>query len=421
MTVLCAALKQYLNVGALLCTGLGTCFWTAHAQARPRKELKTELESEMGVTTQTNLENNFKKSQVQNIRPYLTQKISREVFNSWGTGKVVAAYRARADVKTDFANGTNKEITLRTLTFDWAADFSQLRLGLQDVSWGEFFGFNVIDVVNPRDLTEPLFSEDSDAKIPVTMLSQQFFWDSWNFQGIYTPTPSRSPLPNTFKNVPIRKAQKYKAVRDAEYGFKSGYLFNFGFDANVFVFEHWNRVPAFRLIPIPTGVELQSRERRVQSYGGSFSQAFDAIVLRGDYAIHNNIPIASSNAQKVFFYQQQQSIVGFDFTSAEQTTLGLQYFFERYDRPVDSYRSTFYQLAGTRLQFKMFNDLFENQVIVFSGIQKSDLWINPQVTWNISSGWRAVVAAHYVNTPADGYLKRAELRNTLQSRLVFRF
>ena len=394
-------------------------FGSGHAlgATRSRGELKTELESEMGVNTQSNLES----KKVENMRPYLTQKISRDLFNNAGNGKVVAAYRARADAKTDFVNGTNKEITIRTLTFDWASNYSQLRLGIQDISWGETFGFNVIDVANPRDLTEPLFTDDSEAKIPVAMVSQQLFIGSWNFQGIYTPLPSRSPLQNSYKEIPIRKPEKYKAIRDAEYGFKTGYLFDFGLDANIFVFEHWNRAPAFRLVAIPTGVELQPRERRVQSYGGSFSQAFDAVVIRGDYAIHNNIPIATTNAQKVYFYQQQQSILGFDVTSKEQRTLGLQYFFERYDRPVDAYKYTLYQLAGARLQFKMFDELFENQLIVFSGLGVRDLWVNPQITWNVSSGWRAIVAADFVQTPKNGYLDRLDLKNTLQTKLSYRF
>lgn len=393
-----------------------SCAVTSSAFAWP-EGLETEVQSEFGVTSHALLH----PESLTHLRPFIAQRLAQGLFNGAGAGKFVVGYRARADLRADFPNEQRTEIQLRELTFDHATDVSTFRLGVQEVVWGETFGLEILDIVNPRDFNEPLFSDTSEARIPVAMLNAQALLGGLTVQGIYTPLPSRSPVPKTLESIPIDTPRNFDAFSDAEYGGRIGFLFPFGLDLNVYSFNHWNRTPAYLLHAVPTGVAFRLEEARVRSFGASFSQAFESVVLRGDTILSEGVPIPTRTFQRVEKVTRAQTILGLDVTSREQTSLGLQYFIEDHDRIVDRFDRSRFQLAGARLAFDLFDKALETELMFFRGLDTADLWLNPRVTWNISAHWRTSVEANLVDVPRDGLLRQARAEDALEGRLSYRF
>ncbi|MBY0414879.1 MAG: hypothetical protein K2Q18_11970, partial [Bdellovibrionales bacterium] len=50
-----------------------------------------------------------------------------------------------------------------------------IQVGYQEVVWGEAFGFNYADIINPKDGRETLFSEAGDARYPLLLANAKTF------------------------------------------------------------------------------------------------------------------------------------------------------------------------------------------------------------------------------------------------------
>lgn len=53
-----------------------------------------------------------------------------------------------------------------------------LQTGYQDVGWGEAFGFNYADIVNPKDLRETFYTDYADSRLPLFLVNFKYFFEN---------------------------------------------------------------------------------------------------------------------------------------------------------------------------------------------------------------------------------------------------
>ena len=218
--------------------------------------------------------------------------------------------------------------------WEWYADISRgplfLRIGRQNLSWGETDVFRLLDNINPLDNTFGFIFEDlNDRRIPLEMIRGSYNFgkvgpvSSFGIEGFFTPgrfdntvapiappgTPYAGPVPlpgpipipgSTFDEFTEKPGRNWKNSR-------------FGLRLQGILFENLNlalagyrtylddltpRLVVFQqfqppAIPPKLGLEINRSESKVWIFGGSlnFNEKHIDTVIRSEVAYFNGVPV----------------------------------------------------------------------------------------------------------------------------------
>ncbi|AUN97882.1 hypothetical protein DOM21_11870 [Bacteriovorax stolpii] len=166
------------------------------------------------------------------------------------------------------------------------------QIGYQEVAWGEAFGFNYADIVNPKDLRETFYSDYSESRLPLFLVNFKYFFNNGSMQLIYSPEPRFSQnLPvNLFtKNllqqtqIDTWKEKTPKFFKEHEYGGKFSISLG-GFDTSVFYYNYLDRDATYNLVNATLDkITVAESHDRVSTAGLSMAKTlFDDFVFRTD-------------------------------------------------------------------------------------------------------------------------------------------
>ncbi len=178
-----------------------------------------------------------------------------------------------------------------------------IQTGYQEVAWGEAFGFNYADIVNPKDLKETFYSDYSESRLPLFLVNFKYFFNDGSLQLIYSPEPKFSePLPvNLFTRnvlqqttVTTEKQNSPDFFDEHEYGGKISKSF-WGIDASVFYYNYLDRDANYVLTSASfTSVNLAEAHDRINSTGLSLATSImENYVFRTDVVLTKNKRINS--------------------------------------------------------------------------------------------------------------------------------
>ncbi len=294
-----------------------------------------------------------------------------------------------------------------------------IKLGLQTVTWGETFGIPIADVVNPVDLSRTPRIDAESRKIPLGIMNLKALLGSFNLQIIYTPLPRLSALPqpaNAGQSESLKintDPNRFNLWTDAELGGKFGYLFDFGLDINAFYCSHWNRMPVFYSSIVEQRLLVQRQESRVESYGLTGSQAFDAIVLRADTVVHHNIPRTQALGIYPRYHNLWQTAFGVDYSTGEQDNFGLHFQSDVWEKIPYGLKNKVYMWGGSRVQLVFNNRNQSLEGFFLRGIRHSDSWLRVAASSNIISSWKISGEANLISQGSDGEKTIFTKRNLL--------
>ncbi len=167
-----------------------------------------------------------------------------------------------------------------------------LQTGYQEVAWGEAFGFNYADIINPKDLRETFYSDYSESRLPLFLVNFKYFFENGSVQMIYSPEPRFSqnlPLNLFTKNLlPQNEAVAIREnspdfFKEHEYGGKISFSFE-GLDTALFYYNYLDRDATYKLVSANFDrVVVAEAHERVSTIGASLAKTlFDDFVFRTD-------------------------------------------------------------------------------------------------------------------------------------------
>lgn len=181
---------------------------------------------------------------------------------------------------------------------DWV-----LQTGYQEVAWGEAFGFNYADIVNPKDLKETFYSDYSDSRLPLFLVNYKYFFNNGSLQLIYSPESqfsetlpvglfTKNSLPQT--TITTIKAESPSFFEEHEFGGKLSKSI-WGIDASIFYFNYLDREATYTLQNATlNSITLDERHDRINTTGVSLAKTlFDDFVFRTDIVYTKNKKINS--------------------------------------------------------------------------------------------------------------------------------
>ena len=282
-----------------------------------------------------------------------------------------------------------RELRFRELYFDLLAGNFSLRAGLQDVTWSETFGFFIADIVNPRDLRDPLYLDPRYARLPVAALKPQLTLGNVTIQGVLTPVAHNTLYSSApFNGLPVLPAPSIEIhdyPQDLEGGGRVEALLFDKLDSAIFYYHHLSRNFAGEEVATSSGPALLEIAEKVDSYGLTSSYALESIVFREDLVITPHQPMSDTDLGAVRHNNAIQSILGVDYSSTDDFTVGLQYQYE-------THPGAFHWIS-TKISKKFAAQKLQPELFVFQGIGNHDLWVEPQLTWFASD--RLTVSARY--------------------------
>ncbi|EED33971.1 conserved hypothetical protein [gamma proteobacterium NOR5-3] len=209
-----------------------------------------------------------------------------------------------SDVTAPWFNSSESELSLRELFVDFSWGSADWRLGKQQVVWGQADGIKVLDVVNPQSFREFILDDFDNSRIPLWMANVTVpVGDASSLQLLWIPDTTYHELadldatygftsPRIIPQVPITALREPDKPDDPLSDGDAGFAFTSfagGWDLSLNYLYRYLDAP---VLPVrvrgPTTLALEPEYRRSHLVGGSFSNAFGDVTLRGELAYNSD-------------------------------------------------------------------------------------------------------------------------------------
>jgi hypothetical protein len=309
-------------------------------------------------------------------------------------------------------SGDSFEAELRELYLDLVLGRFDVRLGRQQIVWGESIGLRILDVVNPQDFREFILNDFIDARIPLWGGRVNYTLSDWAFEGFLLldfegnraadpgsefqfrtiPMPAL-PIEMPFPPFPAVQVAGVKEpedgrLSDAEVGVRiSRYLR--GADLSFNYFFTWDDFPTpFRRVLETNRFLIAPRHERLHVLGGSFNHAFDVFVIRGEGAMTLGRYFVSEDRNEsdgVHRRDVLSYVLGLDWTVSDSLMANFQFFQTViFDKPDDVPDETVNNALALFLRADFWNETLFPQFLVLYGVNFGDFLIRPLMEYRIT-------------------------------------
>lgn len=360
-------------------------------------------------------------------------------------------YDAVFDFTDNFGKGVEKnqerEAELRDAFLDFSIGNFDLRVGKQQIVWGETVGgLFFADVVNPKDLREFILPEPDQTRIPVWAADLEYFYKGNHFELVWLPFPKFHELgvpisefelkgPPMPQGIPVYSEnleKPAKKIKNQEVGFRmSRFLEKFGLDISAFGFYGYDYFPTvFRALHIDPAtstpvVALKPRYERLPIFGATFSKDLNNIIIKGEFVYSKGKYFSvddstdSDGAVKKDFIDY---IIGVDYTFFGKIDFNFQFMqrivFNYDDKMIDGKTNT---SASIWLKTGFLDNKLEPELLFVFGLDKNDYLLRPKINYKINERWQVAAGADIFGGEPNGNFGRFDNKDRTYIELKYVF
>ena len=252
--------------------------------------------------------------------------------------------RERSSFNRRWILGDSADAELREFYFDGHLGPTFLRIGKQQIVWGQADGLRVLDVVNPFSFREFVWPDPQDRRIPLWSVKSEVPLGPATLQLLWLPDPTYDEIPlgtATFAvttpllvprgpmPIPVEPVRRPQGLRDGSDGGARLSMFVGGWDVTLNYLYHTYDDPV-PFVAIRNGAPvLAPGYERSKLIGASVSNAFGSTTVRGEVGYSTDrwfITTAATDPDRVFPSDELAFVVGLDNTALANTLLSVQYF-----------------------------------------------------------------------------------------------
>ena len=301
--------------------------------------------------------------------------------------------------------GERGEVELRELYLDGRVGALNLRVGKQQVVWGQADGLRVLDVVNPFSFREFVIPDAQDRRIPLWSVRADLALGATALQLLWLPDPTFDEIPSGDAPFAITtplllpRANPAVAVQVAPLHRPAQTLANSDGGLRwATAVGRWdltlNYLYHFYDDPVPTigfdgsGVTVTPEYRRTHLIGGTFANAFGSTTLRGEAGYSTSRWFVTEDpldADRVIGSPEISWVVGVDNTALTNTLLSLQYFQSTLvDSPSGVVRDRTERQLTALIQRRFANDAVSLRALWLHRINRSDNALSARIAWQVA-------------------------------------
>ncbi len=338
ITALCTLLSASLYAAQLQSSVISSVLWSASSHNLKRQNYQLTVEPEFILR----FDNSAKLTALSRLRSISLDALSPEKVTD----------RAYSPYSKPLFIGSSSEFELREFYLELPTDNYYFTLGKQQVVWGKADGLKVLDIVNPQSFREFILEDFDDSRIPQWMANIETNVGEWDAQflwipdqsyhvlasdgALYTPAspllvPTASPIPGVSVDVqPFERPRR--TLKDSDIGLRLSRFWK-GWDLSLnYLYQYDNFALLYQRRSLTANglhVDITSQYRRTHVLGGSFSNAFDNWVLRGELAYFSKryyLAEGLSDSDGIVDGAETSYVLGLDWSGLENTLISGQLF-----------------------------------------------------------------------------------------------
>lgn len=319
-----------------------------------------------------------------------------------------------------------KELALRDAYLNISLEKMNLRIGHQQIVWGEALGQFFADVVTPKDLREFFLADFSDVRLPIWAFDMQYFIsDDTSVEIVLSPDRSVHKLAPQGADfaflIPSPAGMTVTLGNDVRpqtnfINWNGGIrLVSFveGLDLSLFYYTSPDHEPTlFKSLSINpiSGVPnltLTPRHQRVHHFGTTFSKAIEPVIVRGEFVF---------TARKLFNAQditvnnglvrggRLRYVLGLDYPIAGRIDMNMEFQQEIILRPnglISDRRIRSWLFFHFSTGF--FNEKLRPELTFILGLDAGDSQLSPRLTYNVTDAFAFSWGADIFSGPNDEF------------------
>jgi hypothetical protein len=337
------------------------------------------------------------------------------------------------------------EAELRELYAHWTGRLRgarmDVRLGKQQVVWGQSFGLRVLDMINAQDFREFILDDFVDARTPVWGARLDAAVSGWSLQGLWFPDfepdvladpesefaldpQLEGLLPPLISPTGALPAVAFADADSPSDGDPSAW--GFGFRAARVVGEwdlalhYWDRrdprgvfersltslrAEDGRAVPVN---RFERRFPRVRTLGFSFSTAVGELALWGEGGLSFGRRFVTNDltdADGAVTRPELQYALGLDWVVGNYLFANfqlIQFVILDHEGAIDS--PAHREFLSVLFRFDLLGERLFPQLFVLYGVQKNESMIRPSIEWRATDRLSVTVGADLFTGPRDGLL-----------------
>jgi hypothetical protein len=311
----------------------------------------------------------------------------------------------------------------RQMLIEGKAGRVNLKLGLQQIVWGQADGLRVLDVINPLDYREFILEDFLDSRrplwaaradVPVGKASVQLVWVPYFAPGRLPAGRDEFSLGESFGLGLLSAAQNSSAsipppsaitvskttrppdrLSSSQAGVRVSRSVG-SWDLTANYFYGWEDTPTPYLgstpspPPLPPALPFTPRYDRRAVIGATAANNFGPVVLRLEAGWNPRKAVAVTQQSVSGFRQHGQfsSVIGLDYSPREWLSLSGQYFLQFTSAPQHSLlfpRNN--HLASLYVRTSFFRDTLRPELFMLTGLGQRQHLVRPRLTRVISDHW----------------------------------
>src|SRR6267142_6003139 len=337
-----------------------------------------------------------------------------------------AVFAATDRYPDNVRHNQERELELREAILSVSHGDFDVRLGRQQIVWGEAISTFVTDVVNPKDFREFVLPDFSELRIPILALDATYrVAEGVSFEGVWTPDTRTNKLPKQgaefqfarfpyrFRNHVVRlpdDADEFSLAR-SEGGFRLSVLRQ-GWDVSLIYYDEADKSPVFfqRRVaqpPRPDVIVLDPQHPRVHVVGATLGKSFEPVVVRAEGAFTIGKRYETTDPLDLDGVVRRDTLdwlVGVDYTFFERLDTALQLSQKvlmgsatNLTRPGVAARVTTW--LALRLTTGFFDNTLNPTVLFVTGINRGDFRLSPRIDYLLTGAVTLSVGADLFEGP----------------------
>ncbi|MCI0387773.1 MAG: hypothetical protein MOB07_03235 [Acidobacteria bacterium] len=367
-------------------------------------------------------------------------QMSRTIFDTKGIYKINDNWRMTLEGRAHYDPverlGYPKNVWLdpRQALLDGKVKKVDLKLGLQQVVWGQADGLRVLDVINPLDYREFILEDFIDSRRPLWLARADTPVGQGSLQLIWVPyfAPGRLPAADNefglgesfglgligtaaselnLPQLPIRVEKTQRPayqVKSSQFGAR--YSRSVGkWDLTANYFYGWEDAPTNYLGGVenalkdaPLALVFKPRYDRKEVFGGTAATNFGSVVLRLEAGWNRNkaTPVSTNTQTGFEKHGQFSSVAGLDWSAKTWLWVSGQYFLSFTSAPRDRLLLPRYNhLASIYFRTNFLRETLRPELFVLTGLNPNaggQYLIRPRITKTIGDHWSVGVGADFL-------------------------
>ncbi len=325
--------------------------------------------------------------QVKNPHSFMSSSTHARVDTQFTTGNALALVSVKGEKNSVVESETGFE--LREAYAEYATEKWEVRAGRQLIIWGRADGFQITDIVCPKDYTEFLARDFDEMRLPVDAVKSSLLFEYLSIQFIWLPVFQSAEYPGNDspwkmdqyegKSLVVNNysdCEPQKRIKNSEAGGKMSFYLP-GVDLAFSYFYTWDDSPSLHSGSL-SGDTLSAdmKYHRLSFYGAEFSIPAGDFVIRGETAFFTGRYYETEGfTDEPLKRNNLKALLGVDWTPGCNWTISVQLHEDHvfdYDEDMKAEKDSL--VSTLRIEKKLLRERLVLTTMAFYGFNDNDVF-----------------------------------------------